>query len=167
MPNPFNLAKDKPKKEENPSSITNQLVINVKKTHPNAVIPKYAHNDDFCVDLTAVDVHYDSEIDCFVYHTGIAIELPFNHGALVPLRSSNRKTECYMPNGIGVIDAGYRGEIFVSVKNRTRGDMTQPFNVGDRIAQLVVIPAPRIKFNEVEELSETERGEGGHGSTGK
>ena len=45
--------------------------------------------------------------------------------------------------------------------------MTQPFNVGDRIAQLVVIPAPRIKFNEVEELSETERGEGGHGSTGK
>lgn len=167
MANLFNIAKGNYKKEENEPSLTNQLVINVKKTHPDAVIPEYAHGDDFCVDLTAVDVHYDSEIDCFVYHTGIAIELPFSHGGLVPLRSSNRKTECYMPNGIGVIDAGYRGEIFVSVKNRTRGDMTQPFNVGDRIAQLVVIPAPRIKFNEVEELSETERGEGGHGSTGK
>ena len=62
---------------------------------------------------------------------------------------------------------GYRGEVMVTFKSRDREIVVPPYNVGDRIAQAIILPYPKITFNEVEELSDSDRGTGGHGSTGK
>lgn len=152
-----------------------KVSVKFKKLHENAVLPTYAKEGDMGMDLTAVSVEYDSKIDTYVYHTGLACEIPAGYGMLIFPRSSNRKTDCYMTNHVGVIDSGYRGEILVCFKNRTATEVADkcylsnnlPYNEGDRIAQMVVIPYPFVECEFVDELSETERGEGGHGSTGK
>ena len=107
-----------------------------------------------------------------MYGTGIAVEIPEGYVVLLYPRSSNRKTESYLTNHVGVIDSGYRGEIMVNFKTRDfkEGEIQQlykPYEVGDKIAQIIIMPYPKIKFIEVEELSDSDRGDGGHGSTGK
>ena len=146
--------------------------VKIKKLHEGAIIPSYAKHGDAGLDLTAVSYDYKEEIDCHVYGTGIAVEIPEGYVGLVYPRSSNRKTDAYMTNHVGVIDSGYRGEIMVSFKLRDykEGQIQQlfkPYEVGDKIAQLIIVPYPKIEFKVVDELSTTERGEGGHGSTGK
>lgn len=143
------------------------MKVNIKKLNPNAVVPTYAKPGDAGMDLTAIDIEYNKTYDCFIYKTGLAIEIPEGYVGLIFPRSSNRKTEAYMTNHVGVIDSGYRGEIMVTFKNRDDGEWSAPYDVNDRIAQLIILPYPNIEFNVVFELSETERGEGGHGSTGK
>jgi len=142
--------------------------VKIKKLDPKAVIPKYAKPGDAGLDLTAISLTYDEDHDNYIYGTGLAIEIPQGFVGLIFPRSSNRKTDAYLPNHVGVIDSGYRGEIMVTYKDRdlTRC-FTQPYQIGDRVAQLIIMPYPTIDLVEVEELSETERGEGGHGSTGK
>lgn len=145
-----------------------QVNVGIKKLHKDAVIPSYAKPGDAGMDLTAVDVVYKGDIDCYEYHTGIAVEIPKGYVGLIFPRSSNRKTDAYLTNHVGVIDSGYRGEVLVCFKNRdgiVNYDM--PYHIGDRIAQLMIVPYPEVHFIEKEELSETERGDGGHGSTGK
>ena len=143
------------------------MEVKIKKLSEVAVIPKYAKPGDAGMDLTAIGCRYDIDCDAYVYHTGLAIEIPEGYVGLIFPRSSNRKTEAYMTNHVGVIDSGYRGEIMVTYKNRDSYDGTdEPYNIGDRVAQLIIMPYPKIKLVEVDELSETERGEGGHGSTG-
>jgi len=146
-----------------------ELVIKTKVLHPDAVIPAYAKPGDAGMDLTAVAIEYDAENDWYVYHTGIALEIPQGYVGMVYPRSSNRKTDSYMPNHVGIIDSGYRGEVLVTYKNRddSRNNIKAPYITGERIAQIIIMPYPKVNFVEVEELSETERGEGGHGSTGK
>lgn len=146
--------------------------VKIKKLHEGAVIPSYAKPGDAGLDLTAVSYDYKEDIDCHVYGTGIAVEIPEGYVGLVYPRSSNRKTEAYMTNHVGIIDSSYRGEIMVSFKLRDRNvkdipRLFKPYEVGDRIAQLIIIPYPKIEFKVVDELSTTERGTGGHGSTGK
>ena len=146
--------------------------VKIKKLHEGAVIPSYAKPGDAGLDLTAVSYNYKKDIDCHVYGTSIAVEIPEGYVGLVYPRSSNRKTDAYMTNHVGVIDSGYRGEIMVSFKLRDykEGQIQQlfkPYEVGDKIAQLIIVPYPKIEFKVVDELSTTERGEGGHGSTGK
>lgn len=143
------------------------MKVNIKKLNPNAVIPTYAKPGDAGMDLTAIEMTYNGEYEYFVYHTGLAVEIPEGYVGLIFPRSSNRKTNAYMTNHVGVIDSGYRGEITVTFKDRDFDSVEDPYNVGDRIAQLIILPYPNIEFNEVEELSQTERGEGGYGSTGK
>lgn len=148
------------------------MEVKIKKLVEGAVIPSYAKPGDAGLDLTAVSYDYKEDIDCHVYGTGIAVEIPEGYVGLVYPRSSNRKTEAYMTNHVGVIDSGYRGEIMVSFKLRDykEGQIKQlfkPYEVGDKIAQLIIISYPKIEFKVVDELSTTERGEGGHGSTGK
>lgn len=143
-----------------------QVVVKFKRLHKDAVIPQYAREGDFCKDIVAVDVEYNADMDCFIYKTGFAVEIPQGYGILIFPRSSNRKTEFVFPNSVGVIDSGYRGEIAVTFKGRDRGNTTQPYQVGDRIAQMVLVPYPKFTFVEVDELSDSERGTGGHGSTG-
>jgi len=143
------------------------MKVNIKKLNPNAVIPAYAKSGDAGMDLTAIDLEYDKTYDCFIYKTGLAVEIPEGYVGLIFPRSSNRKTGAYMANHVGVIDSGYRGEIMVTFKNRDFHNWTAPYEVNDRIAQLIILPYPNIEFNVVFDLSETERGEGGHGSTGK
>lgn len=147
-----------------------QVNVKVKKLDERAVIPTYAHDGDMGMDITAIDYEYDKYLDCFIYHTGLAFAIPKGYGMLIFPRSSNRKTDHYFPNSVGVIDSGYRGEVLVCFKNRDMRAMLRsanpPYQVGDRIAQLVVIPYPKTVFIETDVLDETERGTGGHGSTG-
>lgn len=143
-----------------------QVTVKFKRLHKDAVIPQYAREGDFCKDIVAVDVEYNADMDCFIYKTGFAVEIPQGYGILILPRSSNRKTDFIFPNSVGVIDSGYRGELNVTFKGRDKGNTNQPYQVGDRIAQMVLVPYPKFAFVEVDELSDSERGDQGHGSTG-
>lgn len=146
---------------------TKRLVVYFKKLADEAILPNYAKPGDMGMDITAISMEYDKTRDCFIYHTGWAVEIPEGYGMFIAPRSSNRNTEAYLPNHVAIIDSGYRGEVLICFKNRTRLDNTPPYNVGDRVAQLVIMPYPLIAPFWTENLSETERGIGGHGSTGK
>lgn len=137
--------------------------VHVKKLHPEAVIPSYAKESDAGLDLTATTIMHETDTH-IVYGTGLAFEIPDGFVGLVFPRSSIRKYGLVMANSVGVIDAGYRGEVQVSFVKADYGG--QFYHVGDRIAQLIILPHPQIKLIEATELSETERGSGGHGSSG-
>ena len=146
------------------------MKVKIKKLNPLAVIPKYAKPGDAGMDLTAVSYEFDAARDNHIYGTGLAVEIPEGYVGLIFPRSSNRKTAAYLTNHVGVIDSGYRGEVMLTFKDRDGSKLLlpmKPYEVGDRIGQLIIMPYPQIEFEEVEELSNTERGEGGHGSTGK
>ena len=145
----------------------NVVNVKIKLLNENAVIPRYAKSGDAGMDLTATSCTYDYKSKCWVYGTGIAVEIPKNHVGLLFPRSSSREKECYMANCIGVIDSGYRGEIMASFKDRTEYRIEAPYKVGDRVAQLIIIPYPTVNFILSDNLSESDRGAGGHGSTGK
>ena len=94
--------------------------VKFKKLDERAVIPTYAHDGDVGMDLTAIDVEYDSKTDCYIYHTGLAFETDKHYGIFLFARSSNRKTEAYICNHVGIADSAiYRGEILICYKNRT------------------------------------------------
>jgi len=133
----------------------------MKKLHPDAVIPCYARDGDAGVDLTAVDVAADEHT--ITYKTGIAIEIPRWHVGLLFPRSSVYKTGQTLTNCVGVIDSGYRGEIMMKY---TLSRYQREYQIGDRVGQLLIIPYPKVEFEEAKELSETSRGTGGYGSTG-
>lgn len=95
------------------------IKIKVKKLREDAVIPKYAHDGDVGMDFTALSVEYDAEHDMYIYHTGLSFESDFNFGQFLFPRSSNRKTEGYLCNSVGIADSAiYRGEIMFCYKNR-------------------------------------------------
>ena len=157
------------------------MQVKIKKLHPNAVIPQYAKNGDAGMDLTAVSKHYDQHGNT-VYGTGLALEIPEGYFGLLVPRSSNAKTDLRLTNSSGILDSGYRGEVMFKYRNdnysRMSEDMKISLNVGDiafsneyqtgeRIGQIIILPHPHIRFKEVDELSETERGSGNYGSTGK
>lgn len=147
------------------------MEVKIKKLVEEAVIPSYAKHGDAGMDLTAISYNYKHDIDCHIYGTGLAVEIPEGYVGLLFPRSSNRKTDSYMCNHVGVIDSGYRGEVMISFKNRDKDisaiqQLTKPYEIGNRVAQLIIMPVPYVKFKEVNELSESERGEGGHGSSG-
>ena len=126
------------------------------------------------MDLTAVTKSYDRDGN-IVYGTGLAFEIPKGYVGLVFPRSSISNLDITMSNCVGVIDSGYRGEVTAKFKpamlfNREQRPIilnNRIYNVGERIAQLIIIPYPQITFVEADELSETERGAGGYGSSGK
>lgn len=133
-------------------------------------LPTYAHEGDACVDLKCMAIDTDMHENIIILHTGVHVELPEGYVMLIIPRSSNCKTPLYMPNSIGVIDSGYRGEILVKYRSTDKimfRRFMEHYKVGDRIAQAIVLPYPKIKFTEVEQLSESNRGNGGFGSTGR
>ena len=135
--------------------------IKIKKLHKDAVIPTKAHATDAGCDLYATSCHYDNGL--INYGTGIAVEIPEGYVGLVFPRSSIANTHLTLSNSVGVIDSGYRGEVMAKFrKGGSRG-----YNVGERIAQLIILPYPEVVFEEAEELSESDRGTGGYGSSGK
>ena len=79
--------------------------VKIKKLHEDAIIPKYAKQGDAGLDLTAVNFRYEAEHDCFVYGTGLALEIPKGYVGLIFPRSSNSKTTAYLTNSVGVIDS--------------------------------------------------------------
>ena len=139
--------------------------LKVKKLHENAIIPSYAKDGDAGMDLVATEI-INEEVFQITYGTGLAMEIPEGYVGLVFPRSSIRKTDLSLTNCVGVIDSGYRGEIQATFR-KERGIASRKYNVGERIAQIIILPYPQVSFIEVNELSNTERGEGGFGSTVK
>lgn len=143
------------------------MIVKFKKLVENAVTPTYAHNTDAGMDLTAVSRNIDAQGN-IVYGTGIAVEIPQGYVGLLFPRSSIAKTDLSLSNAVGVIDSGYRGEITFKFRCHQLlvGDGSW-YKVGERIGQLIIMPYPKIEFEEAEELNETDRGTGSYGSTGK
>lgn len=137
------------------------LNIKLKRLTPTAKIPTKAHATDAGYDLYASSCHYEDGM--LHYGTGVAVEIPAGYVGLVFPRSSIANTHLTLSNSVGVIDSGYRGEI----KAKFRKGGTRRYNVGDRIAQLIIMPYPEVTFAEVDELSDSDRGTGGYGSSGK
>jgi dUTP pyrophosphatase len=146
----------------NPKS--NTINVNIKKLHKDAVIPSYSKEGDAGMDLTATEIISETDDD-ITYGIGIAMEIPRGYVGLVFPRSSIRKYDLILSNSVGVIDSGYRGEIQATIK-KTKGYYSKAYQLGERVAQIIIIPYPQVRFNEVQELSETDRGSGGFGSTG-
>lgn len=138
------------------------MQIKIKKLVENAVIPSYAKEGDAGMDLTAVSKK-ELDNEHIKYGFGIAIEIPKGYVGLVFPRSSCFKQRQILSNSVGVIDSGYRGEISVVMI----GTYSHSYNLGDRVAQLLILPYPSVEFVETDILSDTDRGEGGYGSTGK
>lgn len=150
------------------------MKVKFKKVHPDAVTPTRAHATDAGFDLTACWSKFDDN-GAKVYGTGIAMEIPEGYVGLVFPRSSIAKQDIILTNCVGVIDSGYRGEILAKFKPLPVFDycrkvdttiMADSYNVGDRIAQLIIMPIPDVEFEETDILSESERGIGGYGSSG-
>ena len=96
------------------------LYVKFKKLDNRAIMPTYAHDGDVGMDLTAISVEYEPERDMYIYHTGLAFETNEHYGMLLFPRSSNRNTEAYLCNHVGIADTAiYRGEIILCYKNRT------------------------------------------------
>ena len=146
------------------------MEIKIKKLTETAKLPTRGSNQAAGYDLYA-DLGQGTEsvaIDRSNYkvHTGIAVAIPEGYFGAIYARSGLATKKGLRPaNCVGIIDSDYRGEIIVCLKN----DMSTLNYVenGERIAQLVIQPYLEVEFNEVDELPETERGEGGFGSTGK
>ena len=142
------------------------MQVKIKKLHVDAVIPAYSKPGDAGMDLTAVSATQD-QYGNVVYGIGLAIEIPEGYVGLLFPRSSNSKTDLYLTNHVGVVDSGYRGEIMFKFRPINGLLNAKVFQVGERVGQLLIIPYPQIELVESEELSDSERGEGGFGSTGK
>lgn len=139
------------------------MKIKFKKLTDNAVAPSKAHPTDAGFDLVATSRTYQG--GCFVYGTGIALELPKDYAAFLFQRSSVSKMGLMLANCVGVIDSDYRGELIF--KFRPLNDHPMLYNVGDKIGQMVIQKLPHIELTETKEINKTERGDGGFGSTGK
>lgn len=139
------------------------MEIKIKRLTPDAVIPSYAKDGDAGLDLTATSVLLDKDGNV-VYGTGLAFEIPEGYVGLLFPRSSISKKNLVLTNSVGVLDSGYRGEVTFKFKCLTETGIV--YSKGDRIGQIIIMPYPHIEFTEAEELSETERGAGGYGSTG-
>ncbi len=140
------------------------MKVKIKKLHPNAVKPKYAKENDAGMDLVATEIINETDTQ-ISYGTGLAMEIPDGMAGLIFPRSSIRNTGLELSNSVGVIDAGYRGEIQATFNKNGVND--EFYKVGDRIMQIVIVPHPVVQFVEVDELTESSRGKGGFGSTGK
>lgn len=143
------------------------MTIKFKKLTENAIAPVKAHATDAGFDLTTIGVSTEIN-ECgqinIVYHTGIAVEIPEGYFGLLVPRSSVAKKSILLTNSAGVIDSGYRGEVIAKFRH-TNDAIPALYKDGDRFAQLLILPVPDVQFEESDVLSETDRGEGGYGST--
>lgn len=138
------------------------MKIKIKKLSENAVIPTYAKQGDAGMDLYVTES--DRINSKYVrYYFGIALEIPEGYVGLMFPRSSIYKQNVTLSNCVGVIDSSYRGELQAVMKEKKWSG----YSTGDRAAQLIIMPFPYIEFEQADELSSTDRGEGGYGSTGK
>lgn len=153
-----------------------ELKVKIKKLYEDSKIPTYSSNGDACLDLYAHSMNEESTMH-LEFGTGVAVKIPFGHVGLVFPRSSISNTPLILANAVGVIDSNYTGEIKLRYKasaftithaTSVGIDIEDKFyKVGDRIGQLMIIPYPKVIFEEVEELPKTNRGDGGFGSSGK
>ena len=155
------------------------MTVKYKKLSKDAVAPTKAHPTDAGFDLTAVTKSVDGDGN-IVYGFGLAFEIPEGHVGLIFPRSSIAKRDLLLSNSVGVIDCHYRGAVTAKFKRcvkildygfeshaEARLNRYREYEIGERVAQLVVIPIPEVTLEESDALSDTDRGEGGYGSSGK
>lgn len=152
--------------------MSTEIKLRVKKLVAEAIIPQYATPGAACFDLHAL-LDNGQELEGVypglpkVFRTGLSFEIPEGHVMLIYSRSGHGfKNEVRLANCVGVIDSDYRGEVAVKLTSDKETFDGLSVRNGDRIAQAMVIPVDRVSFEEVTDLSETERGTGGFGSTG-
>lgn len=138
--------------------------IKFKRLHPAAVLPTKAHASDACFDVYATT--REIGIGWARYGLGFATEIPVGWQAKFYPRSSICKTDMVLSNGVGVIDAGYRGEWQAFFLVETQVSSPRIYQLGDRIGQIQFERVAEIQFEEVDELPDSTRGGGGFGSTG-
>jgi dUTP pyrophosphatase len=146
-----------------------KLPLKLKKLNDKAVVPSYGTDGAAALDLTAISEKpvFEGAVSYIEYGTGIAVEIPKGFvGLIFPRSSVSSATSMVLANSVGVIDSDYRGEIKFRFKSLLPSG-GKKYNIGDRIGQLIVIPYPSVDVEVVEELSDTNRGTGGYGSTGK
>lgn len=146
------------------------VILKVKKLHPDAVVPEKQTQGSCGLDLYVLDdtIIYPTQLqrEAVILHTGLAVEIPEGYHLAVYLRSSVGKySKLRLANGTGIIDSDYRGELVLLVENIGRDpEYIEP---GIRLAQTILVKDPEFTVEVVESLSETRRGTGGFGSTGK
>ena len=164
------------------------MIIKKKVLDKSIKMPKleYAKDGDAGIDLIATSKWFDTDGNV-CYGTNRAFEIPKGYVGLIFPRSSNAKQQLLLSNSVGIIDSGYRGEVMLKFKSTASSfslkslfklifnpdayltiinNFKISYYVGERIGQLIIMPYPQIEFEESEELSETERGNRGYGSTG-
>lgn len=148
------------------------MIIKFSKLKENAILPKQSHPGDAGVDLTAISYNYvhDSVVPYYNYEFGLSVEIPIGWVGLIFPRSSISNKDMMLSNCVGVIDSGYRGPLSARFKvTHFKSELPSIYKVGERIAQLVLVPCPIVMTCvEVpyEELSKTQRNTGGFGSSG-
>lgn len=155
------------------------MILKVKKLHEEAILPTRGSEQAAGLDLYACPINSDGvPVSNYIIPrgetvsipTGIAVEIPDGYWGLLALRSSmSFKRNFYIPNGLGVIDSDYRGELKVVIAYNSGSYLSDSFRTikaGDRIGQLILVPLPKFDIEVVDKLSDTKRGDGGFGSTG-
>ena len=141
--------------------------MNIKKLLPTAMVPTYGTAGAACFDLYSAQAELETRVvDTAVIRTGLAFEVPRDHVMLVFSRSGHGfKNDVRLANCVGVLDSDYRGELMVKLTNDNPTECLA-VHPGDRIAQALVLPVSKVYVEVVDELSSTDRGAGGFGSTG-
>ncbi len=129
-------------------------------------MPQYAKPGDAGLDLTATWTTYDPASAIKTYGTGLCVEIPEGYVGLLFPRSSVHKFSLTLANCVGVVDSGYRGELIFKFRVLNEGN-DHLYEVGDRVGQIIILPYPRVEFQQVSELSTSTRGASGFGSTGE
>lgn len=146
--------------------ISFDVPVRIEKVHKDAIIPTYAHDDDACCDLYTVEDYMLRRGERKLLRTGIAIEIPTDYEVQVRPRSGLAlNSGLTVLNAPGTIDPQYRNEVMVLIVNLSFGKVS--IRKGDRVAQMCIKPVYKMVFEEVDKLSDSDRGLGGWGSTGK
>lgn len=141
------------------------IEVPFKKLNESAVVPTYSNHDDAGADLYAIEdimLHGGQQK---IAYTGLAVEIPEGYMGLIRPRSGLATRHGIGINTSGVVDAGYRGELMVTLINHSNVSYT--IAKGERMAQIIFVPIKQALFREVDDLKISNRGHGGHGSTGK
>jgi dUTP pyrophosphatase len=142
------------------------IKIKFKKIHPDAKIPNYARHGDAAMDISSLEDYEIPPNESILVKTGFAMEIPLGYEAQIRPRSGLAlKNKITVLNTPGTIDSGYRNEVGVILINHSKDFFK--INKGDRIAQIVISKHETPEIEEVQELSDSQRGLGGFGSTGK
>ena len=137
--------------------------VKIRKVDENAVIPFRAHPTDAGMDVTAISMEMTE--DYVEYDTGLQFQLPEGYAMLIFPRSSNSKKDLLLCNSVGILDANYTGNLKLRFKLTNEGYTKKIYNPGDRVGQIMIIPYPDVNFIETNDFNETDRGDGGFGST--
>lgn len=151
------------------SQISDNMELKFKRLKDSAVLPIRGTKGAAGIDLTCTNITTtlnEANQLMLVYHTDLAVEIPKGYVGLLVPRSSIWKKSLMLTDSLGIIDSDFRGEI-VAIMKATTDTVPAIYKQGERFCQLVILKKPEYTIKEVEELSKTERGEGGFGSTGQ